>query len=209
MAAYTSLELLRPPRAKGFYSGLVVKTKNTSWTSEEEAILVQSVRDGVSPARLSVRLRRSEGAVKRRIRELGLSRSGVGPERAASSHIRVSVDPIAQVQRWLSACRSGDLGSCLEFYASEATLECACSGPAVYAGRSALKEYWRPKLQSNLPGRFSLIRTAVEGERVTIDYLSYEGKPVRMILSFDETGAIAHSKCGPHKRDKARGLTKH
>ena len=49
-----------------------MKTKNTAWTAEEDAALERAVRDKVSPARLSVRLRRSEGTIKRRMRELNL-----------------------------------------------------------------------------------------------------------------------------------------
>ena len=143
-----------------------MKTKNTPWTLEEESLLAEAVRDKVSPTRLAVRLQRSANAVKRRMRELGLAGQRRGPRRASESAIRISVDPIGQIQRWLEACKIGDVDSCLKFYASEATLECACSGTAVYSGRAAIQQYWTPKLRSNAPGRFSLVRTSRENERV-------------------------------------------
>jgi hypothetical protein len=197
------------PNTKGARKrlGLIVKTKNIPWTAEEEAILVEAVRDNVSPTRLAVRLQRSVHAVKRRMRELGLAGQRHGPGRASKSAIRFSLDPLLQIERWLEACKSGDIDSCLKYYAVEATLECACSGPAVYAGRAAIQEYWVQKLRSNAPGRFSLVRTSQESERFVIDYLSFEAKPVRMYVSFDETGAIVHSKCGPHIRNQAHALT--
>ena len=186
-----------------------MKTKNAPWTIEEETILAEAMRENVSPTRLAVRLQRSVHAVKRRLRELGLAGQRRGPRRASKSAIRFSVDPILQIERWLEACKSGDIDSCLNYYAIEATLECACSGPAVYAGRAAIQEYWTQKLRSNAPGKFSLVRSSQENDRVVIDYLSYEAKPVRMYVSFDETGAIVHAKCGPHMRDQARALMRH
>jgi hypothetical protein len=107
------------------------------------------------------------------------------------------VDPIAQVAGWLAACRSGDAFALMAFYGEDATLECACTGTAVYAGPAAILEYWSPKLRSKVPDRFSLVRTQIEDERVIVNYLNYEGKPVRMILSFDAMGKIIHSECGP------------
>ena len=174
-----------------------MKTKNTAWTAEEDAALAEAVKDKVSPARLSVRLRRSEGSIKRRIRELALAGKRRGPRQSTEPTIRAPVDPIAQVERWLETCKFGDLVSLMEFYSPEATLECACTGPAVYAGLEAIQDYWAPKLRSNAPRRFSLIRARVEDERVVVDYLSYEAKPVRVYVSLDDAGTIVRSECGP------------
>jgi ParB-like chromosome segregation protein Spo0J len=58
-----------------------MKTKNTEWLPEEDAELRKAVETKVSPARLSVRLKRSEVSIKRRLRDLGLaakSRSDAG-----------------------------------------------------------------------------------------------------------------------------------
>ena len=111
-----------------------MKTKTTAWTAEEDAILAQAAKDKVSPARLSVRLTRSEGSIKRRMRDLGLAGKKCGHRRSAQSEIHFVADPVIQAQLWLETCKSGDLRSLMHFYADDATLECACTGPAVYAG---------------------------------------------------------------------------
>ncbi len=106
---------------------------------------------------------------------------------------------MAQVDGWLAACRSGDAFGLMAFYDEDATLECACTGPAVYAGFAAILEYWSPKLRSKAPRRFSLVEAQAEAGRVVVDYLSYEAKPVRMTLSFDARGKIIRSQCGPRE----------
>ncbi len=174
-----------------------MKTKNTAWTAEEDAVLAKAARESVSPARLCVRLHRSVGSIKRRMRELGLAGTRRGPRDATQSSIRIPTDPMAQVAGWLAACKSGDAFALMAFYGEDATLECACTGPAVYAGFAAILEYWSPKLRSTEPRRFILKGTKIEDERVVVDYLNYEGKPVRMTLCFDAMGKIIHSECGP------------
>jgi hypothetical protein len=179
-----------------------VKTKNTPWTPEEEALLAEAARDRVSPARLSVRLKRSEGSIKRRMRELGLVGTKRAPRRAAVSEMHFKFDPVLQAQLWLEACQAGDLRSVMHFYDCAATLECACTGPAVYAGASAIREYWGPKIRSMHPLRFSLENTWLKADQVVVDYLSFEGKPVRMFLAFDNAGKISRSECGPRSCTK-------
>lgn len=176
-----------------------MKTKNTAWTAEEDAVLATAAREAVSPARLSVRLHRSVASIKRRMRELGLSGSRRGPREAARSSIEIPVDPMAQVEGWLAACQAGDAFALMGLYGEEATLECACTGPAVYAGFAAILEYWSPKLRSKAERRFSLVNAQIDDERVVVDYLNFEGKPVRMFLSFDAGGKIVHSQCGPRE----------
>ncbi len=176
-----------------------MKNKTTAWTAEEDAVLAQAAKDFVSPTRLCVRLRRSVGSIKRRMRELGLAGTRRGPRRATQSEIQVRMSPIAQVEGWLQACKAGDLQALMALYGEEATLECACTGSAVYAGVAAILEYWVPKLRSTEPRRFTLTNAHVEDKRVVVDYLSYEAKPVRMYLSLDETGKIVQSECGPRE----------
>jgi hypothetical protein len=103
---------------------------------------------------------------------------------------------------WLEACRAGARVKLLSLYDQEASLECACSGPAIYAGVGAIQEYWSPKLDSNHPQRFLLERLHLDGERIVVDYLSFEGKPVRMFLTLNEKGKIARSECGPRDCSK-------
>ena len=83
------------------------------------------------------------------------------------------------------------------FTRDDATLECGCSGSAVYAGLGAIQEYWAPKLRTATPLAFSLVKATRDDTRVVADYLSYEAKPVRMFLSFNSTGKIARSECAP------------
>ena len=174
-----------------------MKYKYTRWTAEEEEILAQAVKDNVSPARLSVRLQRAPASIKRRMRELGLSGTRSGPKRASQSSLQFRVNPIIQAERWLEACRSGSLRSVIDFYEENATLECACTGPAVYGGSSAIQEYWASKLRSTHPLKFSLEAMRNENDRIVVDYLSFEAKPVRMFLTFDDDGKIVSSECGP------------
>jgi hypothetical protein len=178
-------------------NALGMKTKNTAWTAEEDSALERAVQDKISPARLSVRLRRSEGSIKRRMRELNLVGKRRGLCEMATSAIQVRIDPMVQARRWLDACKSGKIAMVMDFYSAEATLECGCKGASVYAGAGAIQEYWFNKLQSLHPEAFALRDMRTESDRVRIDYLSFEGKPVRMLLSFDEMGKVIRSECGP------------
>jgi len=170
-----------------------MKTKNSAWTAAEDAMLAQSVEDRVSTARLSVRLQRSEGSVKRRMRELGLA----GTKRRLRPAAPIEIDPTVQAMRWLETCRSGDLVSLMDFYADTATLECGCSGPTTCAGIEAIRQYWAPKLRGVCANAFSLAAVREDRGRVVLDYTSYEAKPVRMYLSFNSDEKIIHSECGP------------
>jgi hypothetical protein len=179
-----------------------MKTKNTAWTADEDAALAEAIKNKVSPARLSVRLQRSAASIKRRMRELGLAGTRRGPQDDKKSRVRKPINPIVQVERWLETCRFGDLASLMEFYESEATLECACTGPAVFAGQAAIQQYWAPKLRSSNPKRFSLLGARLVNGRVAIEYLSYEAKPVTMYLMLNEAGKIVQSECGPRDSNK-------
>ena len=170
-----------------------MKNKNTHWTSDEEAALAEAVEDKISPLRLSVRLQRSEASIKRRMRELGLAGTRRGPRKLVGPSFNIQVE----AYRWLETCRSRDLFRLLDFYGPEATLECLCTGAAVYGGHLAIQQYWASKLRSTHPLAFTMSGMKGEGERIVIDYLSYEAKPVRMFLSFDMGGKIVHSRCGP------------
>jgi hypothetical protein len=169
--------------------------RNMVWTPEEDIALAKGVKDNVSPLRLATRLRRSVNSVKRRIRDLGLTGVDRDP-------IVFKGDPILQVRRWLGAAKAKDLNGLVEFYSDEATLECACTGPAVYVGLGAIQEYWAAKLREAEPLAFSLVKATKNETRVIADYLSYEAKPVRMSLSFDASGKIVRSECAPSSCSK-------
>jgi SnoaL-like domain len=108
-------------------------------------------------------------------------------------------DKMAAVVDWLDACRSKNLDALLDFYAGNASLECACEGADI-SGRSALAAYWRPKLSDASPDAFGLEEITPHGEGVALDYLSFEGKPVRITFAFDAQGKISHSRCEPAPR---------
>ena len=108
-------------------------------------------------------------------------------------------DKMAAVVDWLDACRSRNLDALLDFYAENASLECACEGAGI-SGRSALAAYWRPKLSGASRNAFSLEEITPHGEGVTLDYLSFDGKRVRIAFAFDAQGKISHSACEPAPR---------
>ena len=105
-------------------------------------------------------------------------------------------DKMAAVVDWLDACRSKNLDALLDFYADSASLECACEGMSI-SGRSALAAYWRPKLSGASRKAFTLEEIAPRGEGVDLDYLNFEGKPVRIVFGFDARGRISHTACEP------------
>ena len=175
-----------------------MKNKTTAWTPEEDAALAVAIESKISPARLTVRLQRSEAAIKRRLRELGLTgrRKSDGEQFLAPS-----IEPAILAKRFLDACKSGSLFSLINLYEASATLECACTSEAVYAGVEAIGEYWAPKIGSRNPSAFSLVEVRKSGGRILLDYLSYEAKPVRMYLTVGPSGKISRSECGPRTCD--------
>jgi hypothetical protein len=108
-------------------------------------------------------------------------------------------DKMAAVVDWLDACRGRNLDALLDFYAGNAGLECACEDAGI-SGRSALAAYWRPKLSGASREAFTLEEITPLGEGVALDYLSFDGQPVRIIFAFDATGKISHMRCEPAPR---------
>ncbi|MGV3633945.1 MAG: nuclear transport factor 2 family protein [Pseudorhodoplanes sp.] len=168
--------------------------KNTLWTPEEDAALARAVEDNVSPLRLAARLQRSLNSVKRRLRELGLTKDNPKPG---------VIDPLIQVRRWMTMAKAGDLTALVGMYSENASLECGCAGQVAYVGSTAIREYWSPKLRSPAPLAFSLIKATRDNARVVVEYLGYEAKPITMIVTFDATGKIARSECAPAGRTQS------
>jgi hypothetical protein len=108
-------------------------------------------------------------------------------------------DKMAAVVDWLDACRSRGLDALLDFYAESASLDCACERADI-SGRSALAAYWRPKLSGASANAFTLEEITPHGEGVALDYLNFEGKPVRIVFGFDADGKISHMRCEPAPR---------
>ena len=106
-------------------------------------------------------------------------------------------DPIALVVDWLDACRNRDLTTLLDLYADDATLECRCDGGKVSEGRAELESYWRPRLDVRAPNAFGLEEISPTADGVMLDYLSHEGKPVRMAFTFSPDARIQRTTCAP------------
>ena len=105
-------------------------------------------------------------------------------------------DKMAAVVDWLDACRSKNLDTLLDFYAENASLDCACERTGI-SGRSALAAYWRPKLSGAAADAFTLEEITPHGDGVALDYLNFESKPVRIVFGFDAYGKISHMRCEP------------
>jgi hypothetical protein len=106
-------------------------------------------------------------------------------------------DQIAIVVDWLDACRARDLEALLDLYAQDASLECACSDRKILKGRADLASYWRPRLGDFSPTAFGLDEITPDAEGVVVDYISLEGKPVRIFFVFDGDGKILQTRCEP------------
>jgi len=108
-----------------------------------------------------------------------------------------NVDQVAVIVDWLDACRRHELGALLDLYAPDASLECECDGGNLYAGRAALESYWQPRLEAFSPDAFGLEEIAPSSDGVVLDYLNFEGKPVRIAFTFDTAGKILQTRCVP------------
>lgn len=106
-------------------------------------------------------------------------------------------DQIAVVVDWLDACRARDLEALLDLYAQDAILECACNDQKIFKGRADLASYWRPRLGDFSPTAFGLDEITPDAEGVVLDYISFEGKPVRIHFTFDGDGKILQTRCEP------------
>ncbi|NOJ48944.1 nuclear transport factor 2 family protein [Bradyrhizobium sp. WSM 1744] len=104
---------------------------------------------------------------------------------------------MALVVDWLDACRNRDLATLLDLYADNATLECRCGEPKISEGRAGLESYWRQRLDAPAPTAFGLEEIMPTTEGVVLDYLSHEGKPVRIAFSFTRAGKIQATQCLP------------
>jgi len=117
-------------------------------------------------------------------------------------------DQVALVVDWLDACRNRDLAALLALYADDATFECGCGEVGLHEGRAELEAYWRPRLDALAPTAFGLEEITPTADGVVLDYLSYEGKPVRIAFTFTPDGRIRQTACTPASqalREQAAG----
>ncbi len=110
-------------------------------------------------------------------------------------------DPLAVVVDWLDSCRARTLDDLLDLYDARGSLECACAGPYIYQGREDIARYWSPRLKKAVPHAFALtdVMPANSNDRpcVVLDYVGYDGKPVRARFLFTKAGKIAQTVCAP------------
>lgn len=106
-------------------------------------------------------------------------------------------DQVALVVDWLDACRNRDIVALLDLYADDATLKCRCGEVKLCEGRAELESYWRPRLDALAPTAFGLEEITPTADGVVLDYLSFEGKPVRIAFGFAADGKIRQTACEP------------
>jgi hypothetical protein len=110
-------------------------------------------------------------------------------------------DPIALVVDWLDSCRARCLDGLLNLYDAKASLQCACDGPYIYQGHEDIARYWSPRLDKAVPHAFGLTELSIddsdEKPSVVLDYIGYDGKPVRICFRFTTAGKIAQTVCTP------------
>jgi ketosteroid isomerase-like protein len=125
-----------------------------------------------------------------------VSRSRIGGTDAITDSAK-DFDQIAVVVDWLDACRNRDMAALLDLYADDATMKCECGEVRVSEGRAELESYWRPRLHALVPTAFGLEEITPTAEGVVLDYLSNEGKPVRILFTFTRDGKIRQTSCAP------------
>jgi len=115
-------------------------------------------------------------------------------------------DQVAIVVDWLDACRKHDIDALLELYSWDARAVCGCDAGEISEGRAALEKYWRSRLEALSPDAFGLEEIAPSADGVVLDYLSYEGKPVRIVFTFDAAGKILQTRCAPFAAASAQDV---
>jgi hypothetical protein len=82
----------------------------------------------------------------------------------------------------------------VDFYASDAAIECGCGGMKVVYGHAAITGYWLKRFADKPAG--ALIEIQPDGDAVLVSYRVPDGL-VQATLYFDCDGKIARSMCGP------------
>lgn len=103
-------------------------------------------------------------------------------------------DNMAVVVDWLDACRNENLESLLDCYADDAGLD--CEGIHL-VGRSGLAAYWKPRLKGFSAAAFGLEEITPTADGVMLEYINHEGKPVKVVFTFNSSGKIAQMRCEP------------
>jgi hypothetical protein len=106
-------------------------------------------------------------------------------------------DQMGIVVDWLDACRRGDLGTLINLYAEDASLECQCDGTHLYCGRSELEAYWGPRLGVMTAAGFGLEEIGPALQGVELEYSIAGSLRFRAWFGFSADGKIARTTCGP------------
>ena len=72
-----------------------------------------------------------------------------------------------------------------------------CGEVTIREGRAELEAYWRPRFGALAPTAFGLEEITPTADGVVLDYLSHEGKPVRIAFTFAPDGKIRQTACAP------------
>ena len=105
----------------------------------------------------------------------------------------ISFDPMGVAIDWLDAYRDAS-SRIVDLYAADSEVECGCKGRTIAAGRLAIAEYWRQRFVEKPAG--DLVDLEPRGESVLVSYCA-GGEVVQALLSFEETGKIRSTRCGP------------
>ena len=106
-------------------------------------------------------------------------------------------DQVAIVVDWLDACRKRDIHALLELYSQDARSVCGCDAGEISEGLAGLEKYWRPRLDAFSPNAFGLEEIVPSADGVVLDYLNSQGKPVRIVFTFDPAGKLLQTHCEP------------
>jgi hypothetical protein len=118
-------------------------------------------------------------------------------ENGTMSNARDGFDAIGIVVDWIEAGKQGHLGSLLDLYANQATIEC-CEGGS-FKGRSEMENYWRPRLARQGARAFEIDALFPEPEGVSLDYRGMTDGRFAHVFGLTTPG-IRLTACAPIKK---------
>jgi hypothetical protein len=104
-------------------------------------------------------------------------------------------DAIGVVVDWIDACKARQLDTLLDLYDEAASVQCCDGGQ--FQGRAAMTEYWRPRLARATSGTFEIDALIPLADGISLDFLGYDGMPVRTFFRFTAAGKISQTACKP------------
>ena len=109
----------------------------------------------------------------------------------------IQFDPLVVASNWLDACKARRLAEVIDFFAEDATLECACASDGIFFGRDDLETYWRPRLADPSPMLFEFEQVWLDATGASLAYRSHDRKIIQIHFSFNDLGKIEWSRCAP------------